>query len=208
MIAPSNPRRKETALTRPPETVASLLANADKILSDVDKSSLMRVREKRLYPTFDASEVDTGEVLGIGGFGVVSEVSDIRVDRSQPQSDGESDSQDSQGSKCAGIGHLPTVTIELHPEHHDHQDRHYEVATAKRQIASRVMRSGKARYAIKKLNPALSELDRTRGMIDMALEIKYLSVLWHPNIVKMRGVCTGDMLHPSPSSSWTVFLRP
>jgi len=53
---------------------------------------------------------------------------------------------------------------------------------------------GDARYAIKRLHTSLTELERTRGMIDLAIESKFLSVLWHPNIIKMRAVASGPTL--------------
>ena len=50
------------------------------------------------------------------------------------------------------------------------------------------MRFGSARYALKRLRPDLpSDVEYARGALDLAIEIKFLSVLKHPNIVKMRG---------------------
>lgn len=72
---------------------------------------------------------------------------------------------------------------------------HYQVDTAKRLMSKRCFRRGHARYAIKRLDPNLSEVDRVRGMIDMAIEAKFLKVLWHPNLVKMRGTSAGDLLN-------------
>lgn len=160
---------------RPPESVAGLLKNAEKILSDVEKAHVFTSLEQREYPTFDPSEVEIGDVLGVGGFGVVSEVSAIKV-KVKPE--------EAVSGPSAGV--LP----EEGPRHSDSQgedadhdnDDHYELNTAKEKMARRCIRYGQARYAIKKLDPMLSELDRTRGMIDMALEVKYLTVLWHPNI--------------------------
>jgi hypothetical protein len=50
------------------------------------------------------------------------------------------------------------------------------------------MQFGSARYAIKRLRPDLNKLEYARGALDLAIEIKYMSLLWHPNIVKMRAV--------------------
>lgn len=69
-------------------------------------------------------------------------------------------------------------------ESQEHDDPHYEVRRARHLMAHNVKRNGSARYAIKRLHKDLSDLERTRGMIDMALEAEYLSVLWHPNIGK------------------------
>lgn len=61
-------------------------------------------------------------------------------------------------------------------------DSHYDIREARTVLSKQVRRGKTARYAIKLLHRDLNDLERTRGMIDMALEVKYLSVLWHPNI--------------------------
>jgi hypothetical protein len=43
-----------------------------------------------------------------------------------------------------------------------------------------------ARYAIKRLKSDLNELNRVRGAIDLAIEVKILSRLHHPNIGKLQ----------------------
>jgi hypothetical protein len=59
---------------------------------------------------------------------------------------------------------------------------HYDVREAKQVMAKRAIKGGRGRYAIKRLHNDLSELERARGMIDLAVEAKYLSTVWHPNI--------------------------
>lgn len=49
-------------------------------------------------------------------------------------------------------------------------------------------RHGVARYAIKRIKPNLDPEMRQDSIIDLALESKFLSILDHPNIVKMRGL--------------------
>mmetsp|Transcript_30681 Transcript_30681/g.44613 ORF Transcript_30681/g.44613 Transcript_30681/m.44613 type:complete len:345 (-) Transcript_30681:2268-3302(-) len=56
------------------------------------------------------------------------------------------------------------------------------------------IRNGSSRYAVKVLRPDLTELEQEKGTIDLAVEAKYLTVLSHPNIVKMRGVGAKDSL--------------
>jgi serine/threonine protein kinase len=66
---------------------------------------------------------------------------------------------------------------------------HYDIKEARLIMKQHVTRFGLNRYAIKRLRPDLkSELDYARGSIDLAIEIKFMSVLVHPNIVKMRGI--------------------
>jgi hypothetical protein len=59
---------------------------------------------------------------------------------------------------------------------------HYDVSKAKQVMAKQAMKGGRGRYALKRLHTDLSELERIRGMIDLAVEAKYLSTVWHPNI--------------------------
>jgi hypothetical protein len=69
-------------------------------------------------------------------------------------------------------------------DHHD-DHYHYDVATARHCMQRRCLRHGTtARYAIKRLHGCLSAAERARGMLDLAVEAKYLSVVWHPNISK------------------------
>ena len=66
-------------------------------------------------------------------------------------------------------------------------DFHYDVTKARHLMEKRAIRSGKARYALKRLHSDLTALERARGMIDLAVEAKYLSIVWHPNISKFHG---------------------
>jgi hypothetical protein len=59
---------------------------------------------------------------------------------------------------------------------------HYDVKQAKEVMSKRAVKCGRGRYALKRLHADLSQLERARGMIDLAVEAKYLSVVWHPNI--------------------------
>jgi hypothetical protein len=59
---------------------------------------------------------------------------------------------------------------------------HYDVEKARGLMSLRVTKNGYARYALKRLHNDLTELERARGMIDLAVEAKYLSLVWHPNI--------------------------
>jgi hypothetical protein len=77
-------------------------------------------------------------------------------------------------------------------------DLHYDISTARQNMVKKCLRRGDARYAVKYLRTnAIDEDERALGRIDLAIEIKYLHALDHPNIIKMRGVFeTADELHP------------
>ena len=200
--------------------VAALLANAEAILEAVEQSDIMQSSERREYPTFSSGEVQVGDVLGIGGFGIVSEVAAIKVQDSKTNTTSNSEPTNDATDPPPSASAVEQAVEEQDNESDDH---HFDVITAKQKIAKRCRRFGQARYAIKRLDPQLSEMERTRGMIDMALEgslhgvhaiaawhcmtercpqfsplvfnstiiflllsVKYLTVLWHPNIGKFE----------------------
>jgi len=58
-------------------------------------------------------------------------------------------------------------------------------------------RDGKHRYAIKTLTPGLFKKGGdpqhfVSGVIDLAMEVKFLSILRHPHIIKMRAMANVD----------------
>lgn len=57
-------------------------------------------------------------------------------------------------------------------------------------ISSNYIRNNSARYAIKTLSPSLlTDPERfVAGVVDLVIETKFLSVIRHPNIVKMRAI--------------------
>lgn len=61
---------------------------------------------------------------------------------------------------------------------------HYDITQARKWMAREPRRDGYGRYAIKKLKENLSELEQARAMVDLAVEAKFLSIVWHPNISK------------------------
>jgi len=160
---PSSPTESEHMSMRPVRNVASLLAAANTILSDVDQSDFLEGNARREYPTITRDEIRIGDVLGIGGFSIVSEVAAI-IPRDNTLKD-----NDVHEATAKQPWHKTeeeqALEDDIEPEH-----QHFEFDTAKKQLASRCLRSNKARYAIKRLDPMLSDIDRARGMIDMALE--------------------------------------
>ena len=55
--------------------------------------------------------------------------------------------------------------------------------------------NGDARYAVKKVKTGIMKDDNMymNGMVDLAMETDFLSVLEHPNIIRLRGVANADM---------------
>jgi serine/threonine protein kinase len=122
---------------------------------------------------FSLTELEIGKVLGIGGFGVVCEITGITLsDTSATESDNEAI------TKIMG-------NIEA-------EEDHYDISTARELTSRRCIRNGDARYAVKRLKKDLDDFQTARGRIDLAIEVRYLHALSHPNIVKMRGVFKTD----------------
>ena len=97
--------------------------------------------------------------------------------------------------KSAGTGQ-PTAAATSAGEDDGDDEGFYKLSTARDHIAKRCLRDGEARYAVKQLDSSLDPLTLARGMIDLAIEAKYLSVLSHGNIVKMRGISSTGALQP------------
>ena len=80
------------------------------------------------------------------------------------------------------------------PHQHDkYQDKTYITENA-------TTNAGEARYVIKIISPQIVENEFKKFLqaaMDMATETYFLSVISHPNILKMRAVGQGDMFSPS-----------
>ena len=97
-------------------------------------------------------------MLGKGGFCTVKSVHDIRL------SSDENESNHSNGA----LDHVI-------------QDRGF--------ISKQFIRNGESRYAIKALSRDIRDPERfVAGIIDLTIESRFLSVIRHPNIIKMRAI--------------------
>ena len=192
-------------------------AQLDRLLS----KPFFRNTPARNLPTFDASEIGTGPQLGVGGFGVVSEVEYIKLMREGDKGDedvvgdAETNNQDGQDNNATAQSdrestgdnailaetNLGMYLADVNSVRHDDDDHHHHHLSgltnpdeARAFMAKHALRDGNARYAIKRLKPDLSEKDKEAAVMDLAIEAKFLAVISHPNIVKMRGVASTDSL--------------
>jgi hypothetical protein len=194
----------------PEEKARRMLAKADTILASVDESFIITSEQSghivRLMPAFRPEEITLGPVLGRGGFGVVHEIAKFTLDQDDDdvEDDGNNKNNGEQQAygtsagetteQCSSRGTMmrqrppppPTIddhsTTELSEDHHHDVHVHYDIREARHYMTRRCQRQGTARYALKLLHDDLSPVERARGMIDLAVEAKYLSVVWHPNI--------------------------
>lgn len=126
------------------------------------------------YPAFDLAELALGKVLGKGGFGTVSEIRAFKVDEKLQQ----------QGKKTAAAD--------------DEVDKGEMESRAF--IAQHCVRKGgDSRYAIKILSPEVVDdpAHYIQGIIDMAVETRFLSNIEHPNIIKMRALAKCEPFDPA-----------
>lgn len=135
----------------------------------------------KLFIHSTSLELKLGKVLGRGGFCVVNEVAQFNLEPNSPldiQTNGEDGMFDEEEDE---FGELRYDGVVQH-------DRAF--------INRRCLRKGKfARYAIKTLSEeCLNDPERyVGGVIDLAVESRFLSVIRHPNIIKMRAISDGNM---------------
>ncbi len=122
-------------------------------------------------------ELNVGRVLGRGGFCVVNEITKITLVKGV----GEETQHVNNGEK----------TDDEHFIHNIVQDRGF--------MAQHCIRQGKDyRYAIKKVQDASRKDEQTfiNAVVDLAVEARFLSVVRHPNIIKMRAMDTNGPYQP------------
>eukprot|EP00934_Nitzschia_sp_Nitz4_P007087 Nitzschia sp. Nitz4//scaffold238_size30058//26817//28322//NITZ4_008007-RA/size30058-processed-gene-0.57-mRNA-1//1//CDS//3329543552//7077//frame0 len=133
------------------------------------------------FPKFLESEINFGEVLGKGGFGVVSEVRGFALEE-------ESSNSANERRRSLDI-ELGVPDREMLPG--EMENRKF--------MSNHVFRkSGNARYAIKKLKKEISSHPGrlVTGLADLVNEARILSAMEHPNIVKLRAIKAGDRFTP------------
>jgi hypothetical protein len=146
-----------------------------------------------------------GHWLGTGGFAIVHEIKGICLD--EPPEDGQEVCDVANGDTGSSSAVDPKVKdpSRQRPPSDEQEGGEAEVEAGevrrvkmelRVQMEKRVLRNGVGRYAIKRLHNDLTVLEKARGRIDLAVEAMYLSVVHHPNIVRLRGVSSGNPLKP------------
>ena len=127
------------------------------------------------FPTFFAKEIVEGTILGAGAFSNVSEVLHIQLLR-----------RSIDGIACTEQPELKDTDEESGPRNKG--SRAFMAEHCLRET------TGEARYAVKRLLPAIAH-DKDRlyaGLANLVVETRFLYHLEHPNIVKIRGIATLD----------------
>mmetsp|Transcript_26698 Transcript_26698/g.39480 ORF Transcript_26698/g.39480 Transcript_26698/m.39480 type:complete len:459 (-) Transcript_26698:111-1487(-) len=154
-----------------------LLKRANQIVKQRSEVSQIFSKEAEdVIPKFDASELTIGKMLGRGGFCQVIEVIKVELLKESPSS------------------YIVRNRLRLLKKKDDSSKNNSNIVQDRAFMAQHYIRRGKDyRYAIKKLKSdiVLEPNSFINGIIDLAVEIKFLSVLRHPNIIKMRAVTAG-----------------
>lgn len=184
--------------------------------------------QQRSTPTFSDDEISLGSLLGKGAFATVHELQDIHLRRTvntvtsfqlAPLREDADDPADEDNPQCteattasavaeahaqptpkASGSTRPSYQITSRPDDATRYDHvHYDIREARALMCQRLLRHNQPRYALKRLHSSLKGPQRARGMIDLAAEAKYLSILWHPNIgtLSVDVVCGMGLLRGS-----------
>jgi len=146
----------------PEETLSRLRDEASGIVDRVSSHSNLFDKDKEgTFPLFQIDELVLGLALGKGQFGIVHEVKAFNL--------------------TSGISESISPTTEI------------EETQTRRFMSKCCIRDGDARYAIKKLRNEVrnDKLAYRNGIIDFAIEARFLAILHHPHIVKMRALPYG-----------------
>lgn len=163
-------------------TEGALLKRAKEVVEEKSKASdIFDEEAEEALPRFKKSELNLGRVLGRGGFCVVNEILGFNLEANSPLD-----------RKAADDGQI------IDEEEDEFGELRYDggiLVQDRKFMARRCLRQGKhARYAIKTLSDeCLNDPERfVGGVIDLAVESRFLSVIRHPNIIKMRGTSDGN----------------
>lgn len=186
--------RMETA-----EAAAFAAADTKSILDKANEIVEREVNRSRIFtkktnlPRFAAAELKVGRVVGRGGFCVVRELYEIRLQPTREVSTTTSCSSDDEQHGASGFWrHLRSK-----------QAREASISggadvSTREHLARRVYSKKGGKFVVKTVEPDLLYTDRTnylRGVIDIALEAKFLSSLSHPHILGLRGSSRESPFH-------------
>jgi len=142
----------------------------------------------------DRREIETGPVLGKGGFSTVREISKISLFRSKL---GESEIKQFmkviKGVKCRRNFFDNAYDQDEYSFDWEESDIMNQVHDRKL-MDKHHMKGGEARYAVKMLHSSYETDPKQHfsGIIDLATEARFLSIVRHSNIIKMRAVALSD----------------
>jgi len=137
--------------------------------NSIKESTLFEPGCEALFPRFQIDELQLGKVLGRGGFCVVNELESFVL---------KDDFLEEEVMK---------YDLDIMNQNRRRGD-----------LNSRVRKDTELRYAIKTLSEEIYDDEELliKGVADLAIEAKFLSVLEHPHLIKMRGFSVGNTAVP------------
>ena len=129
---------------------------------------------------FKRKELGLGEILGQGCFCIVNEISAISLSNEENTTITTTSKKNSNQSTKS-----PSRKSIVY-------DREYMEKHCARENEGKNDKD--ARYAIKRVKRSLTGSERTKGIIDLAVESQLLKGISHPNIIKMRAASSSDIL--------------
>jgi serine/threonine protein kinase len=140
------------------EVVRGLASSVQEKVDNISHNSSFLKTQPDFPPCFDLCELGLGPILGSGAFSQVQAVTHFQLRHEIPQSRGHLSGSSSYHRKLRLAEH------------------------------TRISGHGRAPYAIKHLRPDLVGEDLESAAVDLCIEVKFLTRLNHPNIVKVRGL--------------------
>eukprot|EP00527_Entomoneis_sp_CCMP2396_P004335 CAMPEP_0198140306 /NCGR_PEP_ID=MMETSP1443-20131203/3484_1 /TAXON_ID=186043 /ORGANISM="Entomoneis sp., Strain CCMP2396" /LENGTH=423 /DNA_ID=CAMNT_0043802679 /DNA_START=40 /DNA_END=1311 /DNA_ORIENTATION=+ len=181
-----------------PETLVAKVAEV--VAEESNKSFFFDEDSLNVLPRFERSELITPKVVGRGGFGVVREIQSIQLKELAGEEDSSAKSKQRNffgGRDSASIGSfssknarsLATLEADL---------------SSREQLARQVWKRKGGKYVVKEIEKEFFHTNRVtflKGMIDLAMEAKFLATLNHPHIISFRGLSIKE-----PTEDMSYFL--
>jgi hypothetical protein len=191
------------------------LRKAQAILDEMDKSPIFSSNKVRSNAVFERREIEIGKYLGEGEFGIVHEIHAFHVKETCPicflhqEKNKESDTSGESAIEATVHSHNRTMmepmtnnlttddgfslrsiskklsTVDFEEFEDDHQEEAEELVCNRGFMKEHCERKGSARYAIKEVKTTLEGAALADGALDICIEAKFLSVISHPNIIKL-----------------------
>lgn len=137
-------------------------------------------------PELAFAEISLGERIGRGGFSFVSEINSVRL---QEIYDTGNDEAKSRAAFAKSVNEKATS---------DEDEPLSPSESPSPQSSSTSSQKGKTErgggYVLKTLRPDLPEDEHNKGIIDLAVEARFLAALDHPNVIALRAAANSDPL--------------
>ena len=160
--------------------------------------------------SYECLELVFGDILGYGTFGVVREVTEIRVGEEAKLGHDIAGAETDKMLESLPSFPLSDIPSDVHRECEatspsttqplgKHDSFNPTISLSRHHMSVRCIRGGVARYAVKQLLlEDATERESDSARIDLAIEVNYLQVLSHPHVIKLRGLFqTDDPFHPA-----------